>query len=472
MRRFALSLAPAGPTRREALAGLAASLTATLGPGCAPATGDTATASPGSIDHVIFVMFENRSFDHFLGAMKLLEGRELDGLEATMSNADADGTVYGPTPADTQCLYDPPHGWSQSHSQWNHGACDGFVTEYAQEGAPEPGAVLSYMSRDDLPVTWALADAYAVCDRYFASVMGPTWPNRLYGHSGTSLGQDNNDYPSGGGFTMPTVWSKLDEIGVSWKYYYTDLPFLVLFKDTMRPETTGVFEDFLADCASGNLPAVSWVDPGFSYNDDHPPHFVGLGQELLGLLYQALATSPKWNNCLLVLTYDEHGGFFDHVSPPTTADDYADDGFDQLGFRVPTIVVGPYVKPGVSSEIFDHTSWLKFVCERFGIEPWTARIAAANSLALLIDQDRLAAGTPLPPADAPTPTYDESLLGDECFGGGLGPTAPPSGSAARTAAPRSGQPELEAWVAVHAPHLDHTDGVAARFSALRALRPA
>lgn len=439
-------------------------MAAAMAAGCTPApkaTGDSAAVA-ATIDHIIVVMFENRSFDHFLGALKLEEGREVDGLDATMSNPDRDGNPVTVHPAEVDCLFDPPHGWNSSHQQWNNGANDGFVTEYTADGAPSPAEVMGYMTRSDLPVSYALADAYTVCDRYFCSVMGPTWPNRFYGHAGTSDGQDDNAFPEGGAFTFPTVWNKLDEAGVSWKYYYTDLPFIGLFENGLKEGFYGMFEDFINDCANGALPSVSWVDPGFSYNDDHPPHFVGLGQEFLGMLYQALSTSPQWNRCLLLITYDEHGGFFDHVSPPTTEDDHATEGFDQLGFRIPVLVVGPFVKPGVNSDVLDNTSWLKLVCERFGITPWTKRIEAATSLAVVLDADRMAADQPNAPADAPTPEYDQDTLGPECFGGGLGPTAPPT--APPGAGPKGG---LIAWVGEHHPHLDHRGDVVERFARLR-----
>lgn len=462
MRRYNLHLVPsltdAGFTRREALASMAAAVAA----GCAPKTGpsgDSGAVIPATIDHIIVVMFENRSFDHFLGALKLEEGRAVDGLDATMSNPDADGNPIAVHPAAVQCLFDPPHGWNSSHLQWNGGANDRFVTEYIADGAPNPAEVMGYMTRADLPVSYALADAYTVCDRYFCSVMGPTWPNRFYGHAGTSEGQDDNNFPEGGAFTFPTVWNKLDEAGVAWKYYYTDLPFIGLFENGLKPGFYGMFEDFLYDCANGLLPAVSWVDPGFSYNDDHPPHFVGLGQEFLGMLYQALATSPQWNRCLLLVTYDEHGGFFDHVPPPTTEDDYAADGFDQMGFRIPVLAVGPFVKAGVVSDTLDNTSWLKLVCERFGITPWTKRIEAATSLAVVLDADRMAADQPNPPAEVPLPDYDDDALGAECFGGGLGPTAPPPGTG-----PKRG---LIAWIGQHYPHLDRRGDVVDRFAKLR-----
>lgn len=459
MRRRNLHLAPT-LSRREAVTGLVASLAA----GCAPKSGDdtggSAAPKVGSVEHIIVLMYENRSFDHFLGALKLVEGRDVDGLDASMSNRGRDGTAYTPQHTDESCVYDPPHSWGSSHDQFNGGANDGFVREYEDSGSPYPGEVMNYLDRTDLPITYALADAYAVCDRYFCSVMGPTWPNRHYGHAGTSGGMTSNDYPSGG-FTFPTVWQKLDEIGVPWKYYYTDVPFLGLYPNHLRAGFYGFIDNFVDDCAKGILPPVCWIDPGFTFNDHHPPHHVGLGEEFLALVYEALASSPLWEKCLLVVTFDEHGGFFDHVPPPTSADDHAADGFDQLGFRIPVLLIGPWVKQGVVSEVFDNTSWLKLVCEKHGIEPWTARIAAAASLEHGLDLDRMARGEPLPAVTLPAFDIDDESLPDDCFGGGLGPTPPPGATTSS-----GGQPELEAFIAAHFPSFDRREGALARFLAL------
>jgi phospholipase C len=418
---------------------------------CTAPADDTGAAAPpdaATIDTIVIVMMENRSFDHYLGALRLVEGREdVDGLDASMSNPDSAGNEVPVSEAEADCVADPGHGWGASHEQFNDGANDGFVQDY--EGhAPDDAVheVMGYKTRATLPVTYALADAYAPCDRYFCSVMGPTWPNRLYAHAGTSDGRTNNDFPEGGAFTFPTVWNKLDEAGASWRYYYTDVPFIGLFADHMTGDRHALVEDFFRDAERGLLPSVVWVDPGFTFNDDHPPHHPGLGQEFLAAVYKALAASPQWGRCLLVITYDEHGGFYDHVAPPTTEDDFAADGFDQLGFRVPTLLVGPYVRPGVDHTLYDHTSWLKFVCERFGIAPWTARIAAANSLAASLDAERMAAADAAAPVDLPAFDIDDAALPPECSYGG-GPPETPSGETPT---------DLQRWVWANAGHLDRS----------------
>ena len=399
--------------RRTLLKGGAATFAASALPGCRPADpGDS--AAPGSIDHVIVVMMENRSFDHYLGSLSLLEGRaEVDGLTGQEVNLDMNGGEVRPFPLPEPCQEDLPHGWSASHTQFNAGANDGFVREHEENvGAQGPWA-MGYLTRAELPTHYSLADAFALPDRFFCSVMGPTWPNRLYGQAGTSEGMTGND-ESRAPFTMKTVYQALAEKGLDWACYYSDVPFIGLFADHWDTGRLAFIEDFVRDAERGDLPPFTWLEPGYSFNDDHPPHHPGLGQMFLATVYEALARSPLWGRCLLVITYDEHGGFYDHVAPPTTDDDHVAEGFDQLGFRVPALVVGPWVKPGVDHTVFDNTSVLRYVCDRFGIEPWTRRIAAASSLGLLLDSERMARGEAISPPVLPAFDVPSSEVTDAC----------------------------------------------------------
>jgi phospholipase C len=386
-------------------------------------------SGPGEIKHVVLVMMENRSYDHVLGARAMLEGKPGDGITASMTNLDAGGApvaLFAPTPQE-MCVPDPPHSWGGSHAQWNAGACDGFLTTH-QNGAPGDLAPMQYLSREHQPVTWALADEYATCDAWFCSVMGPTWPNRMYWMAGTSMGMQGNDLPEGG-FTAPTIYDRLEAAGVDWRIYYGDLPFVPLLGAQVQVDFTDHLwrmEDFFNDCANGTLPPVSYIDPPFTIADDHPPHHPMLGQEFIASVYAALASSPHWESTLLVITYDEHGGFFDHVSPPTVTDDRAAEGFDQLGFRVPTLVVGPYVKKGhVSSVVRDHTSALKHLEGMFGLEPLTTRTSAAEDLSELIDAEALAAGDAREPIELPSLDLDAWMTElPACGGAGSGREAP------------------------------------------------
>jgi phospholipase C len=391
-----------------ALAG-AAGATRVL-PGC----GDGGSSLPPGIHHVVVVMLENRSYDHMLGARKMM-GMAGDGLEASMSNMTSTGTVVPVFPAtfDNACVPDPPHGWTASRNQFAEGMNSGFVM--AQEASHGDGRpVMQYMTRDMVPATWGLADSFATCDRYFCSVMGPTWPNRMYWHSGSSNGIMSNDFPSSG-FTWPSIHHRLDEGGVDWKYYYIDIPVLAIVDTLDTTNRIFLFEDFIRDAMSGNLASVTWVDPGFGYNDDHPPHHPAYGQQFISAVYNALANGPLWEHCMLVVTYDEHGGFFDHVAPPTTVDDFASTGFGQMGFRVPTMVIGPYVKEGyVSSVTMDHCSVLRHIQNKFGLADLNQRVTAANDLTDVLDLEALAAGRPRPPVTIPAIEIDESRIGAEC----------------------------------------------------------
>jgi phospholipase C len=379
-------------------------------------TGCDGPRRPAGIHHIVVVMMENRSYDHLLGARRF-EGRPGDGLLATMANRNLAGASIPVFPGtfDSLCVLDPPHGWTESRNEFADGQNSGFVIEQeAKHGAGTPPSPMQYLTRELVPVSWALADSFASCDRYFCSVMGPTWPNRMYWHSGSSNGIMSNDFPTGG-FSWPSIHHRLDEAAVPWKYYYIDIPVLAII-DSIDPDGRIAYhEDFLRDAMNGTLPPVSYVDPGFAYNDDHPPLHPVYGQQFIASIYRALAAGPLWEHCLLVVTYDEHGGYFDHVPPPTTVDDFAASGFGQMGFRVPTMIAGPYVKPGyVSSVTMDHCSVLRHIQNHFGLDDLNQRVTAANDLTDVLDLDALAAGTPRPPVDIPAVEIDESAIGAAC----------------------------------------------------------
>lgn len=428
---------PAMMKRRDALktiGGLgAAAGAAALLPGCGgngDKNPDAAVPSPDApapdappppvgITTYVYMMMENRSYDHFFGARSMLEGKPGDGLTPAMVNKDKDGktiALYTPN-KDQLCVLDPPHGWDAAHLQWNNGMNDGFVTEQQKD---HPGSIesMQYITREDVPVTWALADKYATADRWFCSVMGPTWPNRFYWHTGTSGGLQANIIPPNG-IDWPSIYHRLDAKGIDWGYYYGSVPLVATFKG-LDVSHVRRFSQFLADAAAGTLPPVVYIDPAFNDNDDHPPVHPINGQELISVVYKALAASPQWQNCMLVITYDEHGGFFDHVSPPKTVDDLAAMGFDQMGFRVPTLVAGPYIKEGhVSSTVYDHCSALRHLEKAFNLEPLNQRTMAANDLSDFIDAERLAAGNWKPPIEIPAVDITQWPMSNVCTSGSL-----------------------------------------------------
>jgi phospholipase C len=355
------------------------------------------------IQTIVVLMMENRSFDHYLGALRLIEGRaDVDGLTGTESNPAPGGGTVGVfnlldfTPAD------PPHGWDESHEQFNGGMNDGFVIAHA--GADQAD-VMGYHVREQLPITYALADGSAICDAWFASVMGPTWPNRFYLHGASSEGNKGNT-PILNGF--PNVFALLDDAGLSHKNYYHDLAWCS--GGYLKLSGLAGIETFFEEAAAGTLPTFSLIDPQFfgaGANDDHPDHDIQLGQALIAAVYKALAASPQWSSCLLVITYDEHGGFFDHVPPPLTYDD--DPDFIRLGFRVPSLVVGPFVRKGcVISETFEHVSILKTLCTRFGLPHLNERVTVSNDLSSCIQPEYLSA--PQPPIELPELQISMSAL--------------------------------------------------------------
>jgi phospholipase C len=360
------------------------------GPSCSDNGGLTAAELLAPIETIVVLMMENRSFDHYLGTLKLLEGRAVDGLTGNETNPAPNGTPVKVHQLTSGKQDDPPHEWDAAHAQFNAGANDGFVKAHAGSSQED---VMGYFARAQLPITYALADSFAVCDRWFSSVMGPTWPNRFYLHGATSKGQKRN-LPSAG---LQSIFQALDQKGISNKNYFVDLPWAS--GGYFKLSGLAPLNDFLAAAAAGTLPQFSIIDPGFSSNDDHPSHDVALGQALIATVFTALAKSPQWSKCLFVLTYDENGGFYDHVPPPKTVDDLPE--FEQLGFRVPSIVCGPFVRNGcVVSTQYEHVSVISTVTTRFGLAPLNARVAATHDLSDCIDPAYLA--DPRTPPALPT----------------------------------------------------------------------
>jgi phospholipase C len=395
------------PSRREALKHLGLGVAAAAGAGCMPAPnrcGGMPPAAPatgplGAIDTFVVVMMENRSFDHHLGALRSDRSypgaAALDGLTGRETNPDEQGTLVRSSRMPGKGTFNPLHRWEPSHQAFDGGRNDGFILANAGPGREE---VMGYHDRERLPIQYALADQYTVCDRWFASVMGPTWPNRFYLQAGTSGGERGNaSMGLGGG---PTLWERMADRCLPTRNYFAGaLPWYAVgfparaFSGNDANSTVRI-EDFFRDARDGNLPPLSIVDPDFFTNDGHPIHDLALSEVFLGAIYRALAASPQWSRSLLVITYDEHGGFFDHVPPPPAADDHPD--FRQLGFRVPSIVVGPTVWQGrVVSTTFDHVSVAATMASRFGIASLGARMDGSHDLSACLDPDRV--GNPAPP---------------------------------------------------------------------------
>lgn len=353
------------------------------------------------IDHLVVVMMENRSFDHYLGALASdpdYPGRALvEGLRSEALNPDRDGRMVAAARLDVDRTINPPHSWEASHAQFDGGRLDAFVRSAERERCEAPRQAIGYFDRDRLPILYALADQYTVCDHWFASVMGPTWPNRFYLHATTSFAH-RAYWPNFDPGAM-TIWDAMRQRGVEARLYRAGLfPWFsgAFLGKTMVNAGAPVrtLEQFFADARQGDLPSFAMVEPDFFSSDDHPPHHVSLGQAFIGTVARALGDSPNWARTLLVVTYDEHGGFFDHVAPPRVVDVRSD--FTQLGFRVPTLLIGPRVRAGaVHQEVLEHVSVAATAACRFGLPPLTARMATAPDFSAAV---RLPGeGAPLPP---------------------------------------------------------------------------
>ena len=368
-------------TRRGFLAGAA-----TVGLGAAAgrlvfpsAAGSTLpTPQASGLDHIVVLMMENRSFDHMLGWLPGATGKQ-----AGLTYPDRDGTHKATHHlAEYQgCGFsDPDHSYEGGRAEYNEGRCDGWLLAGSNDIYS-----IGYFERADLAFLGAAAPAWTTCDQWFSAILGPTYPNRIYMHAGVTDRILNSSTTS----SLPTIWDRLASAGLPGTYYFSDIPFTAIWADK-HVSISRPYRQFLQDCASGNLPAVSYIDPRFGgedqgiSNDDHPHADVRAGESLMNEIYEAVTSSPAWPHTLLVITYDEWGGFFDHV-PPALAPD-VQPAFERRGFRVPTLLVSPFaLRKTVAHGVYDHTSILRLIEWRFGLAPLSVRDAKANNLADALD---------------------------------------------------------------------------------------
>jgi phospholipase C len=331
-------------------------------------------------------MMENRSFDHFLGWLP-----NADGKQTGLSYADQTGAIWDThhLAGDfTGCGHIPPdHSYQGGRIQYDAGKMDGFLRSGNDVFS------IGYYREEDLTFFGALARHYTALDRYFCSFLGPTFPNRIFLHSAQTDRISNTPDIC----QLETIWDRLSDAGVSARCYS---PWLQLWGSEYA-DITYSYQDYLNDAAAGQLPAVSFVDPPYSTQtgavDDHPFADIRNGDAFLSQTYHALLNSPCWPNSVLIITFDEWGGFFDHVPPPRIvapngADTDLIDDRVLLGFRVPTVIASPLSLgspqfPRVNSTVFDHTSVLKLIEWRWNLRPLTARDASAEigNLALALD---------------------------------------------------------------------------------------
>lgn len=333
----------------------------------------------GTINHLVVLMMENRSFDHVLGALRLNGQKAVNGItEPLRTNSKSDGTAVPQWCMDGQPYsYNVPHGLNDVKTQYDNGLLDGFVRAMEGSGG-NPKVPMGYYTAATFPVLYQLAQRFTVCDRWFSSTLSSTWPNRKYFHSGTrDVDDDTQILPGLTGFQTTPLYEFLEKCEdpdrkgqhLTWRSYFTDLPFLAFwyrFAATHALTNFSYVTDFVDDCREGNLPHVAIVDPPFTLADDHPPHNPQLGEKFIGLIVDALTTSKSWADTALLIVFDEHGGFYDHEPPPApeVPNKWNDTPY---GFRVPAILVSPFANTPVSSTLYDHTSWLKTISERWGV---------------------------------------------------------------------------------------------------------
>ena len=385
------------------------------------------------IDHIVVVMTENRSFDHFLG---WLLG---SGKQAGLSYADNNGALHytHPLAPDYEgCNHpDPDHSYTGSRIAYANGHMNGFLKDTVNDDF-----CIGYYQAADQPFFTALVQNYLTCDSYFASILGPTFSNRMFLWAAQTDRLDDSISLS----SLPTIFDRLSAAHISHRYYFNNVPYLALW-GLKYIGSTSPFAQFLLQAALGILPSVSFIDPFYTVlddgtgNDDHPHADIRNGEHFLATVVNAIHNSPQRDKTLLVITFDEWGGFFEHIAPPRVTPGNAVDtdrdsnGKVLLGFRIPPILVSPLTrntKPSVqvNHTLFDHTSILKFIEWRWSVPSLTPRDAAPEigNLAVALNFNSPDYTLPILPS-AP------SVVATPCFQGGI--FSPNSSTAAQVSAP-------------------------------------
>ena len=414
---------PASPGRRQFITTVAAAAAGSLIlPGCESSNPVSSSATIGAglpnpanagFDHVVVVMMENRSFDHYLGWVPGADGKQAGTRLKDSAGNSFDSYDLAPSYQNTD-MADPDHSYDGGRIEINNGKMDGFLL-------PQPPGdtfPIGYYTASSLPFFKGCVDNWTICDRYFCSILGPTTPNRFYMHAGQTDRKTNTVDIS----NLPTIWDRMLGVGRSVAYYYADVPYTSFWGSKYQSFSKKYdMASFAKDMADGKLADLTYVDNvGNTLNegtgvsmDDHPYGDIRNGQAFLNAVYNAIRTSPKWDKTLVVINYDEWGGFYDHVTPPfapVTPEEFAatqNDG--RLGCRVPCVLIGPRAKRNHIEHLqFDHNSVLNMVAWRFGFEPLGAR-ASSNNIALALDFDHA------PNINAPAFTVPAGPFGEQCL---------------------------------------------------------
>jgi phospholipase C len=392
-----------------------------------------------NLKHIVVLMMENRSFDHMLGGLKK-KNPKINGLNGDESNPDNDGNVVKVAPNAVyrgQLAHDPDHHFPGADMQIYGGVpfspgrvanMQGFVKSYATQGTGTQGshAIMNYFSPEKIPVLTTLATEYAVFNGWFSSIPGPTICNRAFAHYGTSFGNVDMNMlliTAAQRAKIPTIYERMKAGGHSAKLYYYDQPSstMEIVNLVMDQSFFGTFADFVADCKSGNLPEYSFIEPNYSDHpgpgggqllatDQHPDHHVLAGDKFIASVYNQIRIIPDlWKSTALLIVYDEHGGLYDHVVPPSCTPDGFHAGeaatgvpgltfdFDRLGIRVPAILVSPYIPRGTvvpgtedpaNQRVFEHASIPATVSKHFlNTDQGTDREKAAETFLDLLGDD-------------------------------------------------------------------------------------
>lgn len=370
---------------------------------------DPAAPPADPIRHVVMLILENHSFDQMLGCFKAVYAH-IEGVDpaAPRENRDSEGRAYPQAPTKERIMFlDPHHEVDHVAVQLadgNTGFVRDFETAFGSSSTAARGYIMGYYPLDFLPGLHALARHFTICDHWFSSLPGPTWPNRFFALSGTSNGRVN--MPDDGthkadllGYfeqTQDTLFDRLNDRAIHWKVYFHDVPQTTVLAHQRMPHNVARYfyiDEFFDDArgAEGDFPQFCLVEPayiGVAENDDHPPHDIMRTEKLIADVYNGIrANDALWQSTLLIVFFDEHGGFYDHVVPPAALppDDRHDEyAFDRLGLRVPALLVSPWVDARVEQTVFDHTSVLRYLIDKWALGSLGRRAAEAASIAVAL----------------------------------------------------------------------------------------
>jgi len=348
------------------------------------------------VEHIVVIMQENHSFDNYFGKLNAPEfyGKAIDGLKPEMKSKSLDSKAVHPYHETDFCVHDAAHDWNAEHIGWNFGQNDNFIEMNGETQA------MGYYTDKELPYYYALANQFAVADRYFSPSLAPTYPNRFFLYTGTAFGHIKNDSaPQEKKYSQKTIFDELNEKNISWKYYSEEKgAYIKHFKSLWENSKAKMvpMTEYAADLKLGTLPQVVFLESREDQGDEHPPADIRIGQEWVSGQIQLLTDSTAWKTSALFFTYDENGGFFDHVPPPEAcipdqikparSSKDVPGKFDRYGLRVPFVAISPFAKHHyVSHKVYDHTSILKFIEQKFGLPALSARDANADGLLDMFD---------------------------------------------------------------------------------------